>query len=163
MQSVVKIVIISTLLLVVGCKKDDPEPVPPVITFLEANLSIDNTYSIIKFEFFDGDGDLGLKQEENSGGQEFNLFIDYYEKINGVWVLKSPVATWNVNENKWDTTELHLRVPFIENETNSSLRGETLVNLFYDFNADTIKYELLLKDRALHKSNMITTDEIIIN
>ena len=163
MQSAVKITIISTLLFILGCKKNDPEPVPPVITFVEANLSIENTYSIVKFEFFDGDGDLGLKQEENFGGQEFNLFIDYYEKINGIWVLKSPVVTWNTNENKFDTTELHLRVPFIENETNSSLRGETLVNLFYDFNADTIKYELLLKDRALHKSNLITTSEIIIN
>jgi hypothetical protein len=163
MQRIVKITIIFTLLFIFGCKKDNPDPVPPIITFMDAQLSPDKTYNIVRFEFFDGDGDLGLKQNENSGEQEFNLFIDYYEKNNGTWELKSPVVTWNTSENKFDTTELHLRVPFIENEAGGELKGETSVDLFYDYNADTIKYELTLKDRALHSSNTITTSEIIVN
>lgn len=163
MRCPTKIVIIFTFLLVLGCKKNDPNPAPPIITFLDANLSTDKTFSTVRFEFFDNDGDLGLKQNESSGNQEFNLFIDYYEKNNGVWELKSPVITFNINDNKYDTSELHLRVPFIENEENNSLKGETSVNLFYNFNADTFRYELTLKDRALQESNTITTSTIIVN
>ncbi|MCO6499184.1 MAG: hypothetical protein J5I47_02270 [Vicingus serpentipes] len=163
MKSVVKIAIIFALFLILGCKKDKSDPVPPVINFLQANFSADKTYVVVKFEFFDGDGDLGLKQNENSGDYEFNLFVDYYEKENGIWKLKSPVITWNSSENKYDTTQLHLRVPFIENETNESLRGETEVNLFYNtFNIpDTFKYEIVLRDRALHSSNKITTSDLL--
>jgi len=165
MKSGVKIAIIFTFFLILGCKKDKTDPVAPIITFLDAHLSADKTYTIVNFEFFDGDGDLGLKQNENLGDYEFNLLVDYYEKKNGVWQLKSPIITWNSNENKYDTTQLHLRVPFIENKTNQSLRGETTVNLFYNtFNVpDTFKYELTLKDRALHSSNTITTSKLYPN
>ena len=163
MKSNVKIAIIFTFLLSWGCKKEQSAPVPPIITFLEANLSEDKTYSIVTFEFFDGDGDLGLRQNENGGNFEFNLFVDYYEKENGIWKLKSPVITWNSSENKYDTTELHLRVPFIENKTNEPLKGETRVELFFNTFAvpDTFKYEITLKDRALNSSNTITSSDII--
>jgi len=164
MQSAVKIAIIFIAsVLIFGCKKKDPTPVPPVITFMDAQLSEDNSYSIVRFEFYDGDGDLGLKQGENAGDQEFNLYVDYYEKINGAWVLKSPVITYNTTEAKFDTTELHLRIPFIENEAQQALEGETQVNLFYNFNSDTFRYELRMQDRAFQMSNQITTSELIIN
>lgn len=163
MQTGVKIAILFALLAAFGCREKDPKPEPPQITFLDARLSEDQSYSIVRFEFYDADGDLGLKQEENAGEQEFNLFVNYYEKINGVWVLKSPVITYNLSENKYDTTDLHLRIPFIENEAKESLEGETEVDLFYNFNADTFRYELTMRDRALHNSNTITTSEIVIN
>lgn len=171
MKTVVKIVIISMMCFTVfGCKKKDPTPVPPTITFKEAYLSEDNTYSIIKFEFYDGDGDLGLTQDENTGDQEFNLLVDYYEKVNGVWVLKSPVVTYNTSEAQYDTTYLHTRIPFIENESKDALEGDMEVDLLFHPGlylntpqADTIRYELTLIDRALHKSNQITTSELVIN
>lgn len=164
MQQTVKIaIILVAIALIWSCKKKEVTPVPPTITFLDAQMADDNSYSIVRFEFYDEDGDLGLKQSENSGEQEFNLFVDYYEKINGAWVLKSPVITYNTTEAKYDTTDLHLRVPFIENESNVSLEGETEVQLLYNFNADTFRYELVLRDRALQNSNRIVTSDIIIN
>jgi len=78
-------------------------------------------------------------------------------------VLKSPIITFNVSENKFDTTELHLRIPFIENEAKKPLEGETEVKLLFDFNADTFRYELFIVDRALHKSNTIVTSDFIVN
>ena len=146
-----------------GCKKEDPVPTPPEITFLDAGLAADGSYALVRFEFYDKDGDLGLKQDENQGEQQYNLFVDYYEKQNGNWVLKSPIITFNVAENNYDTTELHLRIPFIENEAKRALEGETEVKLLYDFNADTIRYEMYITDRALHKSNKITTSDLIVN
>ncbi len=163
MKQLTKLAILFTIVLFIGCKKRDPEPVPPVITFMDAQFSTDKSYSIIGFEFYDGDGDLGLRQEENLGEQQFNVFVNYYEKINGIWVLKSPVITWNTTEAKFDTTELHLRLPFLENEEKRALEGETKLDLLYDFNADTFRYEISIKDRALHTSNVITTTELIVN
>lgn len=159
----VKLVIIILFFLGFGCKKEDPTPVPPEITFLDGWFSSDQSFVTVRFEFFDGDGDLGLKQFENLGNQEFNLFVDYYEKQNGIWVLKSPIITFNLSENKFDTTDLHLRIPFIENEAKKPLEGETEVKLLFDFNADTFRYELFIVDRALHKSNTIVTSDFIVN
>ncbi|PKP51613.1 MAG: hypothetical protein CVT95_00515 [Bacteroidetes bacterium HGW-Bacteroidetes-12] len=159
----VKLVIIILLFLSFGCEKEDPTPVPPEITFLDGWFSPDQSFVTVRFEFYDGDGDLGLKQFENLGNQEFNLFVDYYEKQNGIWVLKSPIINFNVSENKFDTTELHLRIPFIENEAKKPLEGETEVKLLFDFNADTFRYELFIVDRALHKSNTIVTSDFIVN
>lgn len=158
-----KIAILFALFLVVSCKKDKRDAVAPVIEFKEANLSADKTYSIVTFAFYDGDGDLGLVQNENTGNQEFNLFVDYYEMIDGVWTLKSPVIVWNTGTSSFDTTELHLRIPFIVNETKQALEGQIDVDLLYNFLADTIRYEIFIKDRALNESNKITTSEIIIN
>lgn len=156
------LIIISSLLLL-GCKKEDPTPEPPQLTFIEAGLSSDNQYAIVKFEFFDNDGDLGLRQDESSGEFQYNLFVDYFEKENGVWQKKSPIVTYNSGTNSYDTTYFHLRVPFIENDEKKSLRGETSVLLLYDSfsSADTIRYDIMLKDRALTSSNIISTSEIL--
>lgn len=171
MKTGVKIVIILILLSgVFGCRKKDPTPSPPIITFKEAFLSEDNTYSIIRFEFYDGDGDLGLKQDENTGEQEFNLFVDYYEKVNGNWELKSPIIRYDSDAMKYDTTYLHTRIPFIENENRDALEGDMEIDLLFHPSlylntpqADTIRYEIVLVDRALQQSNRITTSELIIN
>jgi len=162
MQRLAKFVILFLIGFTFGCKKEDPTPMPPVIKFLEAGLSQDKTFAIVKFEFFDNDGDLGLKQNENQGDQEYNLFIDYYEKVNGVWELKSPVVTYNSGTNQYDTTYFHLRVPFIQNKEKKSLKGETYVNLIYNnfSTAESFKYQMVLKDRALTSSNKIETTEI---
>ena len=169
MKQLSKLIILFSIVLTVGCKKKDPEKVPPVITFMDANLSSDKTSSIVRFEFFDGDGDLGLHQDENLGEQEFNLFVEYYEKINGVWTLKTPIIDSNFNTLvtppawEYDTTYLHARIPFIKNESERALEGETQVNLLYNFNADTFRYEIRLKDRAFHMSNVIITTELIVD
>ena len=167
MQLAVKITILSAILFSFGCSKETPDPVPPVITFMDAQFSADKSYAIIQFEFFDGDGDLGLKQEENGAGQEYNVFVDYYEKINGAWVLISPIITYNTTTTEYDTFFYNVRMPFLENESGRSLEGEIKVDLFYNnFSAplaDTFKYDIRIKDRALQLSNVITTSELIVN
>ncbi len=167
MQLAVKITILFTILISLGCSKEEPDPAPPTITFLDARLSQDKAYSVVRFEFFDEDGDLGLTQEENSGEQEHNILIDYYEKINGLWVLKSPIISSRSDINSptgtvYDTTELHLRFPFLENEAQRSLEGEIKLDLLFNFNADTFRYDIQIIDRAFQLSNVISTTEIIV-
>ena len=163
MQNVTKLAILFTILLSYGCKKESPDPSPPKITFLDAGLSTNGVSATVNFEFIDLDGDLGLRQEENTGEQEHNVFIDYYEKINGEWVLKSPIITYNIIEEKFDTVTLNLRFPFIENEAERTLEGDVSLDLLFDFNADTIKYDLYIVDRAFQKSNVITTTDLIVD
>ncbi len=162
MQRLTNLVILLFLIVFFGCKKEDPTPAPPVIKFIEGGLSADRSYAIVKFEFFDNDGDLGLKQDESQGEQQYNLFIDYFEKYHGAWQKKSPIITYNSGTNQYDTTVFHLRVPFIQNKEKQSLKGETYVKLLYNnFSlADTFKYEMVLKDRALTSSNKIETAEL---
>jgi hypothetical protein len=161
MQRVVKITILFALIFSFGCKKEDPTPMPPEITFIDAQISGDNSYSIINFEFFDADGDLGLYQEENTGEQEYNVFVDYYELNNGDLV---PPA-W-----EYHTQYFHVRMPYIENEAKLSLQGDINVHLFFNnfkfaqtAKLDTFRYEIYIKDRALHSSNVITTSDLVMN
>jgi hypothetical protein len=156
-QNVTKLVILFALVFSFGCKKEDPEPSPPVITFVDANISSSNSSAIVRFDFLDMDGDLGLYQDENTGEQEHNIFVDYYEKVNGVWSLKSPI----ISQNMADTFGLNLRFPFLENESQRTLQGDIMLDLLFNFNADTFRYDIYIKDRAFQKSNVITTSDLI--
>ena len=163
--------ILFAIVIAVGCKKENTTPQPPAITFVDAQFSADKSASIVSFEFFDANGDLGLQQEENKGEQQFNIFVDYYEKEDGVWALKSPIiaAIPDADEPtgfRFDTTVTHLRFPFLENEDGSSLTGTARIELFYNNFiqplADTFRYEIYINDRAFQKSNIITTTEMIV-
>jgi hypothetical protein len=164
--------ILFAIVIAVSCKKENTTPQPPVITFLDAQFSADKSASIVSFEFFDEDGDLGLQQEENKGEQQYNVFVDYYEKENGLWILKSPIIAKipDLNEPsgfRSDTTITHLRFPFLENNDGSSLTGEAQIELFYNNFiqplADTFRYEIYINDRAFQKSNTIITAEMVVN
>ena len=169
-----KLAILFTLLFVFGCKKDEPESEAPIITFIDANLSSSETSAIINFEFFDKDGDLGLTQDENSGAFEYNVFVDYYEKINGAWQLKSPIIIFDPDiklpdGGTYDSASTNVRMPYLENEAQRTLQGDIRVSFLFDkiaFNEtagpDTFRYEFYIKDRALQNSNVITTTELIV-
>ncbi|MFB0923766.1 MAG: hypothetical protein QMB65_00555, partial [Vicingaceae bacterium] len=80
-----------------------------------------------------------------------------YEKVNGVWSLKSPI----ISQNMADTFGLNLRFPFLENESQRTLQGDIMLDLLFNFNADTFRYDIYIKDRAFQKSNVITTSDLI--
>ncbi|MDB4533586.1 hypothetical protein N9242_01850 [Vicingaceae bacterium] len=175
MQNKSKIAILLTFLFFIGCKKEDATPVAPVIKFVEANVASNNASAVVKIEFLDKNGDLGLKQEENSGEQKYNVFVDYYEKIDGEWILKSPIVTPRqdiTSPSGWvyDTTNTNVRIPFLENDAQRALQGEVKLDLLLDglsffesLGADTFKYDIYIKDRSLRSSNVITTTELIID
>jgi hypothetical protein len=175
-QNITKLVILFICFITLGCKKKAPIPAPPVITFIDANVAANKASAVVKIEFLDEDGDLGLTQEENEGQQQYNVFVDYYEKINGVWVLKSPLIIWNPDISlplggTFDTSITNLRLPFLENEAQRALQGEVSLDLiFYNTQnfaftpgPDTVKYGIYIQDRAFQKSNVITTTALIID
>lgn len=144
------------------CKKPSDYPIVPVISFKEFVKYQDvygkDSIGVLSFEFTDGDGDIGLKESDtispyNPGSMYYyNFFVDYYEKQNGELIL---VPTYN-----------NSRIPYITPEgKNKALKGEIDMELFinnYLSPYDTIVFQAYIVDRALNKSNIITTPEIIV-
>lgn len=157
MKKISKIALI--LLLLTGtsfysCKKKDKFPAEPEITFKAfEKFGADSAHLIISFT--DGDGDIGLTQSDTSEPYLFNFFTRYYTKVNGVFVEKVlPIP-------------LNFRIPILNSSKKSkSLEGDILITFlkpyYFPTLKDTIQYEIYIKDRALHESNRIRTDEIIV-
>lgn len=152
------------LLFIAGCKKFETYPLEPVIEFISLtkipnDLHIDDK-GILKIGFTDGDGDIGLGQNDtgnpfNPGSvYYYNFYIFYYEKQQGTYV--------KFNGNP----PIHSRIPpVVSDVSDRGIKGEIEIeleinNFFSPF--DTIQFEVYIYDRALHKSNVIRTPDIKI-
>lgn len=163
------------LLAVISCKRLEEFPPEPSITYLDFEKILNVTDSIydrgvLKFEFTDGDGDIGLAKSDtlppyNPGSRYYyNLIIDYYEVRNGVETLV-PLTYFNSETGLYDTVYLSARVPLLTPKgTNKAITGEIHDTLFmYNYNSDfdTLFLAFRLVDRALHESNPERTPYIV--
>jgi len=156
----------AIILTFFSCTKIERMPAIPLIEFRSFEV-FDSTDILgnslrsgrLKFYFQDGDGDLGLKSPDNSLGSadSVNLFLTLYRKIDGDYILAPPDDPLKPSG---------FRIPYMTRlGQNKLLKGTISVTLlYYGFEpTDTIKYELYIRDRALHPSNTITTCELILN
>jgi len=147
-----------------SCKKHEVYPIEPIIEYKEF-VKIDNSTGIdnkgyLIINFTDGDGDIGLETEDTlspynvNGDYYYNCLIDYFELENDTFKKVDLAFTFNV------------RVPYIEEElANRGIKGEIEVEVYFNnINStnDSIRFEVQLIDRALHKSNIITTPSIYV-
>jgi len=163
-----------SIILVVSfysCKKEStPAPAPPVIVFGDFTTS-DKDNGIITINFTDADGDMGLNQSDTSGNFAkgtygyYDFYMRYYcwSKTLGKFVqFYSPIP--HQNPSPADSGISTYRIPFITNNTKSkSLDGQIIVNLseykpgYIKDSLNIFRYDIWIYDRALHKSNVITT------
>lgn len=166
MKAFVKILIIPTIVLLNGlsCQKIESIPEIPLISFKSFILkdtidALGNEGKIgeLTFDFEDGDGDIGLTQPDSlsADSTNFNLFFTMFDKIDGEFI--------EVPENDLEAP-LNYRIPYIVKEgQNKALKGEIQIDFIYLlFEYDTFKYSFFIVDRALHKSNVETTPEIVL-
>jgi hypothetical protein len=158
------------LILSYGCRKYDHYPIVPHIELnsfqkFADTLGIDQI-GVIGLSFTDGDGDIGLTADQNTGVYQFDLFIKYFEKQKGVFkeiILTTP----NSLTGKPDTLWFNGRIPYITPVGKvKAISGEITDTLFINnfvSQYDTIKYQIYIQDRALNKSNVVETPEIVIN
>ncbi len=155
---------LSASFAMVSCDDDPVYPVEPVIAFesfvkIQNNGGPDNK-GILKITFTDGDGDIGLTENDNAPPYDtaspyyYNCFVAYFEKQKGVFKeVALPISN-------------NYRIPLTPPaEKGLPLIGEVDIELFinnYLSIYDTIRYEVYIVDRALHHSNTITTPEIIV-
>lgn len=157
--------------LIVSCGPPELEyPIEPELTFKEYeffrevdDFGVSNDVYELTFEYVDGDGDIGIDDDEPSlGGSEdikHVLFVDYLEKQkNDEFKAVSCVLGTDPQTKKW-------RLPIITPVgNNKAIRGEMKVKVNPCVTPrDTIKilkFSMYIYDRALHKSNVIESPEI---
>ncbi len=174
----VKILLIiaaAAVMATVSCKRIEEYPPEPSIAFLEFEKLFNPTDSIydrgiLKFEFTDGDGDIGLAKKDtfppfNPGSKYYyNLIIDYFEVRNGV---ETPVylTFFNSVTQEFDTVYLSARIPILSPPgSEQSISGEIHDTIFiYNYNSpyDTLFLKFFIVDRALNESNQEQTGYIV--
>ncbi len=147
-----------------ACLKKEAFPVEPAITLKSFVQSGDTLKLAINFT--DGDGDIGLAQGDTfppydtSSVYYKNLFCDFQIRRNGAWTDA---------QSYW-----YFRVPVITpTGQNKALDGELAVTLspFPGIRlglppidvGDTVRTTVKLVDRALHESNVVTTNTIMLH
>ncbi len=113
-------------------------------------------------EFYDCDADVGLDEADTltpyhvNGENYYNFYLYYWEKKQGVWTKWSDLSP-----------PFYYRIPRITTDNaKTALKGEIEINMEPRFFVptspfDTIKFEIMLVDRALNKSNTVFTPEIV--
>ena len=156
-----KIVLFIVLLtLFFACKKRESFSDIPYLEFRHYELkdSVDALGNITKLcelhiYFTDGDGDIGLFNDDTIAPYDYNLFVNYFEMHN------DSLQQINVNP------PYHIRIP---NLTPTGQNKSLKVDVQYDAdvtyrNSDSIKFELKLFDRALNESDWVSSSLIILN
>lgn len=137
------------------------------LTIVKNEIENYDSLLLLKLNYSDQDGDLGLKDTDTFGifkyGEPYfyNLFCHWYVKKDGQWKrplnpFASPLDSLNFNE----------RLPYLTPEgRNKSLEGEITMRIParpLGLKFDTVKVQVWMYDRALHKSNIIETKEFCI-
>lgn len=145
--------------LLSACLKTEEFPKEPHIKFKSYEQSPDSAKLTISFT--DGDGDIGLDQGDtlapyNPGSLWYhNFFVEYYTMQNGQWELQQ------------FTLPLYYRIPVITpTGQNKALQGDIAVEIsplvLPQAPGDSIRFGVRIADRALHESNTVFTDAIVV-
>jgi hypothetical protein len=165
-------------LLLCSCLKKESFPPEPIIAFKSFN-AYDSYNGQLVFSFTDGDGDIGLKSDENltlSGPDSiyyYNLYIKVlYKNSQGNFVDTTIYYTETISTDtglvtvtKVDTGAIRQRIQFVENNNkDKALKGEIYVQLVNGYRQSTahktIKYRFYMYDRARNRSNIAESEEL---
>lgn len=150
-------IVIFVLLATFSCMKKEEFPIEPAISIKELKWThvpgaIGGTVCLT-ISFTDGDGDIGLSEKDSLPPYDYNLFVKLFNKKNGVFEeIIFPDTTLNYNA----------RIPMLNaNSSNKTLKGDIEYKMDL-FSKDTLKLEIFLRDRALHESNIVSSEQFVI-
>ena len=145
-----------------SCVKESNFPTTPIIKFERFEL-FGNDSANCYISFTDGDGDIGIIEGDTTA--EDDLTMKYlFKAIDGeFYAYDSDPGTPAL-----DTLFYNNRVPNITPDGQyKALEGEIKIKLrsapLFSPDHSIVKFEITLTDRAGNKSNMVETDEIILN
>ncbi len=167
---------IGILFALIACEQDQKFDDIPNLQWRKASLrylgdSADNRRVVdLTMYFTDGDGDIGREGMSSSDTcqlsnydrflERYDLFIYYYEKVNGQYREIPPIDS---------CFPFHNILPDLMPEgQNKTLEGDITTPFDYanfpaNRNADSIRFELMLIDRSGNKSPRIISDPIAID
>jgi len=166
------LIILSIIIFIISnysCRKIVNYPEIPEISFenvyvIDSVDILDNKTKVVEllFTVIDGDGDIGLKEQDTIGPYNkdstyyYNLFITELEKVNGSFI-----------EVENTLFPRNYRIPYLTPEgQNKNLKATVKVSIEYSYNDrnplafNVFKYEFYLVDRQLHHSNIDTSTTI---
>ncbi|HOI32496.1 MAG: hypothetical protein PHG67_08600 [Bacteroidales bacterium] len=171
------LLIVLGVVLAAACRKEKEYPVEPVISFegfvfLQDSQTGEINTGLLRIGYTDGDGDIGLDQGDTlfpyhkSGEYYYNLIIRYYEQQQGEFI-EVPLIRYYPETQTYDTSTFSGRIPpLIPKDQKEAIKGIIEDEVFINnplSDYDTIKFEVQLIDRALNKSNVISTPPIILD
>jgi hypothetical protein len=122
---------------------------------------------VLTVGFTDADGDIGLGQGDTTGPfapdmpHYYNLLVGYYEKVSGKFIhitVNYPLGGDTINYNG--------RIPVVTPPgKNKAIKGDIAYSIDLGPGSKTgnnIKFDFILYDRALHKSNLTESTEIAL-
>ena len=152
-------------LMLSSCIEKQHYPDEPIIEYKSFSITTDgqgyDNTGYFTISFTDGDGDIGLDQGDtlypyNPGSEYYyNFFITIYEKNNGIYQELSEPYNARIPDINPEDIDRDLKGD-IQIEIDLTLFSIVLTN-------DTIKMDAYIVDRALNKSNVITTPEFVLN
>jgi hypothetical protein len=164
--------------LLSDCKKiTDTYPVTPAIIFKSYSIqkTIDSGGNpdyklVLTISFTDGDGDIGLNQSDTTGPfapdqpNYYNLLVGYYEKVSGKFIRM--YLNYPYPSNGHDTIYYNGRIPNITPAgRNKAIKGDIDYAIDLGSGSKTegdIKFDFILYDRALHRSNIAESSDIAL-
>ena len=164
--------------LVSSCREEPNYPPEPSITFdridqytyTKNRITFDSLVVVVDFQ--DGDGNLGLRRSPvnesdpdfqppfDQSSPYFNNFIANLQVKRGDIYVPYPFPVSSLNLNG--------RFPRLSpDDKNEALEGEikyTLTNFSNDIfdPRDTVRFEIFIYDRAMNKSNIVYSDDIVL-
>ncbi len=167
------LIILSLIFVLLwSCKKYEEYPPEPQIEFLDFVLLRDaqgiDQRGVLRFSFTDGDGNIGLYDNDTLPPYDYNLFVRYFERKNGSFQEVFLVTPRYINDTTivYDTATFNGRIPILTPAgKNKAISGEIEDTLFVNnpLSAfDTIMFEVFIRDRDLNESNVIQTPPIVV-
>lgn len=177
------IYILLLLAFLSACKTKEIYPSIPQVEYKSASFlrGSDGTDSLLifTFSFKDGDGDIGLNQQDTfppfqadrnrynqaSNPYYYNLHIDYFEKFNNRFIQIIKELEPDSVPPVYDTLKYVYRVENITPEgRHKAIRGDIEVKIApspHPDARDTVVYQFYIYDRSLNKSNVVKSPELI--
>lgn len=156
-----KLALIFLLMVAMGltsCIKKEEYPIEPVIKWESYSVLNDvkgyDSLSFLKISYTDGDGDIGLYDSDTVAPYKYNFFVKMFQMKNGS-LQEIIFPDTNVNFNG--------RIPLLTpSGRNKNIKGgiEMMIEIYFArpiLISDTIAFDLYLMDRALHKSNIVSS------
>jgi hypothetical protein len=150
-----------------GCIKEKQFPREPIIEFqdfinyVSPRGTVDSADCIIKFT--DGDGDVGLMEGDTSSPANLRLKYLYKNLTDGKFYPMDGIDSTTV----LDTLYFDYRIPNLTPDgqykaLDGSIKAKFRTSPVFYPGHKVVKFEIVLRDRAGNKSNMITTNEITL-
>jgi hypothetical protein len=159
MNQYTKISLFLLVLIITGlasCIKEEQYPIIPQIEFgsfaTARDISGKDSLGAVTISYTDGDGDIGLFSWDTIEPYKYNYYLKFMQVINKQLVEVKPVDS---------TVTFNARIPILTPAgRNKNIKGDITMNLELYFarnllQSDTVAFEIYIKDRALHSSNVV--------